>query len=66
MEDWTQAEWAPLAIDGGDDQHVAYARVGDRIGIRDSRLGEDSPILEFTPVEWNAFVAGARQGEFDV
>jgi hypothetical protein len=66
MVDWTEAKWVPLTVGDGDDQFVAYARVGDVIGIRDSRLGKDSPVLEFTPTEWDAFVAGARHGEFDL
>lgn len=35
------------------------------IGVRDSKLGERSPILAFTPREWTAFLSGARHGEFD-
>jgi uncharacterized protein DUF397 len=26
----------------------------------------DGPVLVFTPAEWDAFVAGARDGEFDL
>lgn len=26
----------------------------------------DGPVLAFTPTEWDAFVAGAKNGEFDV
>jgi hypothetical protein len=66
MIDWTQAEWVPLCTDDCDVQHVAFARVGDVIGVRDSRQGSQSPVLEFTPLEWEAFVAGARDGEFDL
>ena len=37
---------------------------GGGIGVRDSKdtLG---PVLHFTPDEWQAFLAGARNGEFD-
>lgn len=35
--------------------------------VRDSKLGPDaSPILTFTHAEWTAFVAGVRDGEFDI
>ena len=36
-----------------------------QIFVRDSkdRLG---PVLTFTPVEWEAFIGGARDGEFDL
>jgi len=37
---------------------------GDGIGIRDSK-DSDGPVLRFTPDEWNAFLGGVRNGEFD-
>jgi hypothetical protein len=37
---------------------------GDEIGVRNSR-DPDGPVLTFTPDEWDAFVGGARLGEFD-
>jgi hypothetical protein len=33
--------------------------------MRDGR-SPDGPSLIFTPAEWNAFVLGARDGEFDL
>jgi hypothetical protein len=33
--------------------------------LRDSKLGDGSPVLSFTASEWTAFLAGARGGEFD-
>lgn len=36
------------------------------VGVRDSKLGADSPVLAFTSAEWRAMVAGARTGELDV
>lgn len=34
--------------------------------VRDSKLGDASPVLDFTPDEWRAFVAGVKDGEFDL
>lgn len=34
--------------------------------VRDSKLGEDSPVLTFTAAEWAAFLDGVRKGEFDL
>nr|WP_246195807.1 DUF397 domain-containing protein [Halopolyspora algeriensis] len=28
------------------------------VGVRDSKLGEASPVLAFTSAQWRAFVAG--------
>jgi uncharacterized protein DUF397 len=36
------------------------------VGVRDSKLGAESPVLAFTSAEWRAMVAGARTGELDV
>lgn len=33
--------------------------------VRDTKAGESSPVLIFTAVEWSAFLAGVRDGEFD-
>ena len=34
------------------------------VGVRDSK-NPAGPVLEFTPAEWDAFVDGAKDGEFD-
>jgi hypothetical protein len=35
------------------------------IGVRDSKLGTDSPVLAFTAVQWRTMLAGARAGKLD-
>jgi Domain of unknown function (DUF397) len=40
------------------------AFVGDSILLRHSR-NPSGPVLSFSQVEWAAFLAGARGGEFD-
>lgn len=37
---------------------------GGGVGVRNSR-DITGPVLRFTPDEWQAFVGGARNGEFD-
>jgi Domain of unknown function (DUF397) len=37
---------------------------GGQIGVRDSKDTE-GPVLRFTPGEWDAFLGGVRNGEFD-
>jgi Domain of unknown function (DUF397) len=37
---------------------------GGTIGVRNSRERE-GPVLRFTPDEWQAFLGGVRNGEFD-
>lgn len=33
--------------------------------VRDSKLGDSSPVLHFTPSEMKAFILGATAGEFN-
>ena len=35
-----------------------------RIGVRDSKYAP-GPVLQFTPREWQEFLGGVRNGEFD-
>ena len=34
------------------------------VAVKNSRLGEQSPILRFTDDEWRAFIKGVKEGEF--
>lgn len=48
---------------GGNCVEVADLPDGHR-AVRDSKLGDDSPVLIFTRSEMAAFAAGAAAGEF--
>ena len=39
---------------------------GDQIHVRDTKDAEAGPVLTYTADEWNAFLAGAKAGEFDL
>lgn len=45
---------------------VEVAFDGNEVLVRDSKDRGNGPILKFRPAEWDAFVAGAKDGEFDV
>lgn len=47
------------------DNCVEIAFVDDAIAMRDSK-DPDGPVLLFTQAEWDAFVLGAKDGEFDL
>jgi hypothetical protein len=49
----------------GNSSCVEVAMRGDEIALRDSKL-PDSPVLTYTRDEWRAFVAGVKDGEFDL
>ena len=44
---------------------VEVAVATDRILVRDSK-DRNGPVLDFNFVEWKAFLAGLRDGEFDI
>jgi hypothetical protein len=44
---------------------VEVAFVDGAIAVRDSK-NQSGPVLIFTPQEWDAFVGGAKDGEFDL
>ncbi|MBP2707273.1 DUF397 domain-containing protein [Microbispora sp. RL4-1S] len=45
---------------------VEVARLADgQVGVRDSK-DRDGRVLVFTPAEWDAFLGGVKDGEFDI
>lgn len=48
---------------GGD--CVELADLGETIGMRDSKLGETSPVLNLTRDSLRGLIAGVKAGEFD-
>ncbi|MFC0002694.1 DUF397 domain-containing protein [Micromonospora siamensis] len=62
--DLSRAVWQRAEGDTSDSA-VEVAFVDDLIGMRNSAEPE-GPVLVFTQAEWDAFVAGAQDGEFDL
>nr|WP_242687323.1 MULTISPECIES: DUF397 domain-containing protein [unclassified Actinopolyspora] len=61
--DFSNAEWI-TSTDDDDEPGVEIAFVDGYIGMRNG-ADPEGPVLVFTPEEWDAFVAGAKDGEFD-
>ncbi|MGI5133176.1 DUF397 domain-containing protein [Pseudonocardia sp. CA-107938] len=49
---------------GGECVEVAKLPDGGR-AVRDTKAHGHGPVLHFTASEWQAFIAGAKDGEFD-
>ena len=64
VPDLTNAEWRRSTTDA-DEPSVEVALLDTGVAVRDSRKPE-GPVLFFTPAEWDAFVGGAKDGEFDL
>jgi Domain of unknown function (DUF397) len=59
---WRKAGYS--TSNGGNCVEVAVAP-SSAVAVRDSK-GPDGPKLAFTPGDWRAFVAGVKDGEFDL
>ncbi|WP_261566816.1 DUF397 domain-containing protein [Frankia gtarii] len=63
--DLSGAEWRKSSHSATQTNCVEIARVAGVVAVRDSK-DPDGPVLVFTPSEWAAFLAGARDGEFNL
>ncbi|MGP4092984.1 DUF397 domain-containing protein [Nonomuraea sp. KM90] len=48
----------------GNSNCVEVAPTDQGVAVRDSKH-QDGPVLQFTGPEWDAFLAGVRNGQFD-
>jgi hypothetical protein len=57
--------WVKSSLSFSNSNCVEVANLpGGQVGVRHSKHTE-GPVLRFTPGEWQAFLGGARNGEFD-
>jgi hypothetical protein len=64
MVDLTRAVWRKAAR-SGINGCVEVGLVDGQIAVRDSK-DREGPVLVFTAHEWEAFLGGARDGEFEL
>jgi hypothetical protein len=63
--DESGAMWQTTPDPDGTPGRIGVAFVDDLIGMRDM-AEEGGPVLVFTPAEWDAFLGGVQDGEFDL
>lgn len=65
VESNSDSRWVKSSLSFSNGNCVEVASLsGGAVGVRDSKDSE-GPVLRFTPAEWDAFVGGVRNGEFD-
>lgn len=66
LVDVAQASWRKSTYSNLNGSCFEISRLSvDRIGVRDTKDQGTGPVLVFTGPEWSAFLAGAREGQFD-
>ena len=64
MVDLSRAVWRK-STRSGTNGCVEVALDTAEVAVRDSKQHGNGPVLLFTAHEWDAFLAGVRDGEFD-
>jgi len=65
-EDIARATWRKSSVSAYNGSCFEIARLlEDRVGVRDTKDKGSGPVLIFNQSEWNAFLLGAKAGEFD-
>jgi len=62
----SRATWRKSSHSQRQNNCVEIATTANWVGIRDSKLSIDGPILTVTTAEWTAFTAGVKDNEFDL
>jgi hypothetical protein len=67
MEDVVGLHWrkSSYSSNGGGNCVEVGTGLPGKIAVRDSK-NLDGPVLSVGPEEWDAFIAGAKRGEFDL
>jgi hypothetical protein len=64
--DVRHASWQKSTFSNLNGSCVEVSRLpSDHIGFRDTKDNGAGPVLIFTGKEWSAFLAGAKEGQFD-
>jgi len=64
--DQTKLEWRKAAKSGPNGNCLEVAKLADGgVAVRDSKQVGQGPVLQYTVNEWDAFLDGAKKGEFD-
>ena len=63
--DLTNVEWRTSTRSSGSGQCVEVAITSEGVAVRDTK-DRSKPAHVYTRAEWDAFIGGAKDGEFDL
>ena len=63
--DLTNAAWRKATRSNPNNNCVEIAFVAAGVAVHDTKQNGTGPILQFTRPEWEAFIGGVKDGEFD-
>ena len=63
--EYAGARWFTSSYSAGDAQCVEVAFVPGYRLVRDSKLGDASPVLAVSPIEWSVFTVVGKAGRRD-
>ncbi|MBB5157484.1 DUF397 domain-containing protein [Saccharopolyspora phatthalungensis] len=66
VPDHSGARWFKSSYSAGNAQCVEAAFVPGHRLVRDSKLGESSPLLEFSVRSWQALILEIKSGKLDL
>jgi hypothetical protein len=58
-------QWHKASASNGGTNCVEVMETDEGFLVRDTKDGGQGPVLSFTHAEWEAFLAGVNEGEFD-
>jgi hypothetical protein len=64
-EEYPALRWKKSSLSANNGECVEAVVLNGTVVVRDSKH-PDGPVLEFTRDEWQAFLGGVRNGEFDL
>lgn len=64
--DPSKGGWRTSSRSGTNGNCVEVRLAADAVAVRDARNKGIGPTLTFSAAEWAAFIAGAKDGEFDL
>ncbi|OLT17655.1 DUF397 domain-containing protein [Pseudonocardia sp. CNS-139] len=61
--DATASNWHKSTFSGVENGCVEVGSAPGIVGVRDTKLGTNSPVLVFTTAEWAAFLTAVKNGQ---